>query len=400
MNEGWDRRFIEDINAIFREEIDDRRFTSGANILVLKHGEELLYHEYGWRDKENRLPFSRDTIMRLYSMSKPITAAAVMLLVDRGALDLGTCLCWSMPGFGQGYAQIDSKRHKTAQEITVKDLLNMTSGIPYPGGEGASLQSAAVFSELIGRMNTDNPMTTAEFSRRIGECDLCFSPGDRFMYGASADILGALVEQVSGMSFGEFLKKELFEPLEMSDTGFWVPEEKRHRLARIYMTDYAAWQVVPAPQNANHLGINYAMDKPPAFESGGAGLVSTLDDYAKFALMLLNKGEYKGRRILSKRAVEYMTSPSLMPWQLEELSRGWRSLSGFSYGNLMRVCTDPGQAYMLCEKGEYGWDGWLGCYFSNSPESGLTFLLGMQRTDCGTSQLTRRLINRIRSELS
>lgn len=388
-----------DLQKIFKEEIDDRRFTAGANLLVLKNGKELIYEEYGYRDLENKVPFSRDTIVRLYSMSKPITAAAVMILVDRGQLDLSNCLAWFMPGFKPAHMLVDSKRVKTEQEITVKDLMNMTSGIPYPGGEGAWAQSAEVFSDINRRMYTDNPVTTAEFAQRIGGCDLCFNPGDKFMYGASADVLGAVVEQVSGMRFGEFLQKEIFEPLGMTDTAFWVPAEKQHRLTKIYMTDYANWKVVEAPKNGNHLGINYAMDFAPAFESGGAGLCTTLDDYAKFATMLLNGGELNGKRILSRRAVQYMTSPSLMPWQMRELSEHWRGLSGFSYGNLMRNCVDPGQAHYFVEKGEYGWDGWLGCYFANCPESGLTILMGMQRVDCGTSSLTRKLVNAIRSEL-
>ncbi len=115
--------------------------------------------------------------------------------------------------------------------------------------------------------------------------------------------------------------------------------------------------------------------------------------------MLLNGGELNGRRILSKSAVKYLTSPSLTPWQMEDFNRHWRSLTGYSYGNLMRNCVNPGTAHQLCEAGEYGWDGWLGCYFANCPQSGLTILLGMQRVNSGTSALTRKLINAVRSDL-
>lgn len=385
-----------ELKEIMRNEIEDRKLTAGANILVLKNGKELCYEEYGYRDLGNKVPFSRDTIMRLYSMSKPITAAAVMILMDRGLLDIANCLCWFVPGFKPARISIDGKSVKAPQEITIKDLLNMTSGIPYPGGDGASAQVAEVFADINRRLYSDDPVTTAEFTMRIGGCDLCFNPGDKFMYGASADVLGGIVEQVSGMKFGEFLKKEIFEPLGMNDTGFWVRSENQHRLTKIYETDYANWRVAEVPMGGNHLGINYAMDFPPAFESGGAGLASTLDDYAKFAAMLLNGGELNGKRILSEKAVEYMTSASLLPWQKEEFNRGWRGLTGHSYGNLMRVCTDPGQAVHFAEKGEYGWDGWLGSYFTNCPESGLTILIGMQRKDCGMCSMTRRLINAVK----
>ncbi len=384
------------IKKIMQHEIDDRKFTSGANLLVLIDGKEVIYEEYGYRDAENKIPFSRDTITRLYSMSKPITAVAAMILIDRGLLDLGDCLCWTMSGFSEAYYNTDGTRVKASQQITVKDLLNMTSGIPYPDGSPSGQQVAGVFWELNERLHSDNPMTTAEFAQKIGKCDLSFNPGDRFMYGSSADILGALIEQVSGMTLGEFMKKEIFDPLGMNDTGFFVKPESKHRLAKVYKTDYANWRIEPV--FTEHLGITVT-DTPPAFESGGAGLYSTLDDYAKFATMLMNGGELNGTRILSQYATKYLTSPSLTPWQQESLTRGWRSLSGYSYGNLMRNMTDLGQAYVLGEEGEYGWDGWLGCFFANYPKSKMTVLLTMQRVDCGTAALTRKIINAVRDEL-
>ncbi|MCD8108328.1 MAG: beta-lactamase family protein [Oscillospiraceae bacterium] len=384
---------------IMRSECEDNRFTAGVNMLVLQNGKELIYEDFGYRDMENKVPFSRDTIMRLYSMTKPITAAAVMILADRGLLDISNCLCWFFPGFKPAYTYKDGKRVKTQNEIMVKDLLNMTSGIPYPGEGIAEQQVSEVFWELGQRLTGDNPMTTMEFAGRIAQCDLSFDPGEKFMYGSSADILGAVVELISGMRFGEFLEKEIFEPLGMTDTGFWVPPEKQPRLSKIYRTNYEKWCIEEEDKDRNHLGIRYSMVRPPEFESGGAGLCSTLDDYAKFATMLLNGGEYNGHRILSKAAVKYMTSASLMPWQQKDLSEHWKGLQGFSYGNLMRNCVDPGQALIFAEKGEYGWDGWLGPYFSNSPESGLTILIGMQRVDCGTCGMTRKLINAVRSDL-
>lgn len=385
-----------DVKKIMQYEIDNQKFTSGANLLVLVDGKEVLYEEYGYRDAENKVPFSRDTVMRLYSMSKPVTAAAAMILVDRGLLDLGACLCWTMPGFSEAYYNIDGNRVKATQQITVKDLLNMTSGLPYPDNTPAARQVGGVFWELNERLHTDNPMTTAEFARKIGACDLSFNPGDRFMYGTSADILGALIEQISKMKLGEFMQKEIFEPLGMNDTGFFVKPESRDRLAKVYRTNYEKWCIEPVV--TEHLGIAIT-DTAPSFESGGAGLYSTLDDYAKFATMLHNGGELDGKRILSENAVKYLISPSLMPWQKENLSRDWRSLSGYSYGNLMRNLVDPGQAYVLSEQGEYGWDGWLGCFFANYPKSRMTILMGMQRVDCGTAAITRKVINAVRKDL-
>ena len=382
----------EKLLKIIRDEIENKKFAAGANVLILKDGKELAYAEYGCRDLEARKPFSRDTIMRLYSMSKPITSAAVMILVDRGLIDLADCLCWTMPGWSEAY-YIDSSgsRVKAPNQIMLKDLMNMTSGLPYPGDSGSSAQAAEIYGELDSRLHGDDPMTTGEFCKRFGKIDLCFNPGDRFMYGTSADILGGVIENVTGMSFGEFLKKNIFDPLGMEDTGFWVPEEKRDRLAKVYRTNYSERRVEHCP--TNHLGIDYNLDHEPAFQSGGAGLVSTLDDYAKFATMLMNGGHLHGIRVLSEAAVRYMTSPSLT----ERQRRGfdWQGLNGYSYGNLMRNLVEPGQAVVLSERGEYGWDGWLGCFFANYPESRLTILMGTQRTDCGTSAMSRKIVNAV-----
>lgn len=386
-----------DYKEIMRHEIDDQKFTAGVNLLVLKDGKEVVYEQYGYRDLENKIPFSRDTIMRLYSMSKPVTAAAVMILMDRGLLDISNCICWMLPGFSEAYVVDENgNRTKASQQISVKDLLNMTSGLPYPA-YGTQFEGVnCIFGELVDRLYTDNQMSTKEWAERMGKVDLTFNPGERFMYGTSADILGYVVEHVSGMKFGEFLRKEIFEPLGMNDTGFFVEESKRDRLSKVYRTNYEKWCVEHSP--TNNLGIRYDM-RPNAFESGGAGLCSTLDDYAKFATMLLNGGVYNGKRILSETAVKYMTSASLTPWQKESFNRDWRSLTGFSYGNLMRNMTEPGAALQFGEVGEYGWDGWLGCYFENYPQSNMTILIGMQRTDCGTCALTRKLINAVRRDL-
>lgn len=387
---------MDKLRKIMQDEIDNKKFAAGVNLLVLKDGKELIYEEYGYRDLENKIPFSRDTIMRLYSMSKPITAAAVMILADRGMIDLADCLCWSMPGWGMAHHIDESgKRVASASQIMIKDLMNMTSGLPYPGGDGSSAQVAEIYVDMDRRLRGDNPMTTKEFCERLGKVDLCFCPGDRFMYGTSADVLGGVIEHVNGMRFGDFLRENIFEPLGMTDTGFYVPEGKRERLAKVYRTNYAEWRVEHCP--TNHLGIDYLLDHDPAFQSGGAGLVSTLDDFAKFATMLHNGGEYNGRRILSRTAVRYLTSPSLS----ERQRRGfdWQGLGGYSYGNLMRNLVDPGQAVTMSEKGEYGWDGWLGCFFANYPESHMTILMGTQRTDCGTSALSRKLVNAVRSEV-
>ena len=282
-------------------------------------------------------------------------------------------------------------------EVTVKDLLGMTSGLMYNGNPGLTgAYVTELFRQVDERLLTDQAMTTAEIAGALGKGPLAFQPGSSWLYGTSADVLGAVVEAAAGMTFGEFLKKNIFEPLEMKDTGFFVPEEKRDRLAAAYRLN-AAGELERYTQN--HLGIINAMDRQPAFESGGAGLVSTIDDYARFAQMLLNEGELDGRRILQPATVRFMTAGQLTQVQREAFGRNFANMPGFSYGNLMRVMVDPGQSATLNHVGEYGWDGWLGCYFANDPAAGMTMLFMMQKTDAGLTSVVRRMRNLMISSL-
>ena len=272
----------------------------------------------------------------------------------------------------------------------------MTSGLVYNGDAGLPGRHAdAVFGELMERLWTDHPMTTREMAVRLGEGPLLFQPGSSWKYGSSADVLGAVIEAASGMSFGAYLEKNFFEPLGMKDTGFFVPEEKRDRLATVYQADGNGGLV---PYLENHLGIINAMDRKPAFESGGAGLVSTVDDYARFAQMLLNRGELDGVRVLKPRTVDYMTSGTLNGTQREAFVKNFPTMPGYDYGNLVRVMREPGKSCTLNNAGEYGWDGWLGCYFANDPAADMTILFMMQKTDSGLTPLVRRLRNVIMSE--
>lgn len=371
---------------------------SGANVLVIKDGKEQIYCEYGYRDLENQIAMSRDTIFRLYSQTKPVTAAAVMLLASEGRIDLASAVEDYLPEFKNGHVNQNGTRQNVQRKITVRDLLNMTSGISYPDAatEGGR-QSEAVFKELDDRLYTDHPMSTREFAEKMGKIDLCFEPGQEFKYGASADILGALVEVVSGESFGTFLQKNFFDPLEMKETGFYVPEKNQKRLAKVYEETKQGLAEV----QTNHLGLRYNRDMAPAFESGGAGLCSTLDDYSKFGQMLINDGMYQGRRIMMPQAVRFMTHGGLTPSQMVQLHNGWDWMSGYTYGNLMRVCHNESETSVFASKGEYGWDGWLGTFFSNEPQHGITMIFGTQQVGIGrTGSLVHQIKNIVMSELA
>ena len=370
----------------------DNNEIAGANLLVFKNNKEIIYSQAGYRDRENHIPYDRDTIIRLFSMSKPITAAAAMILMQKGLLEFASPVSDYLPGFKNTFVWKNGEKVPLTRPVTIKDLLNMTSGLTYGGDTSQTeIETQKIFDNTIERLRTDNPLSTYEIANMLGEAGLAFFPSHEWKYGTSADVMGAIIEVVSGKSFREFLLDEIFKPLEMTDTDFYVPEEKRNRLSKIYESTNEGLM----PCITDNLGIIYEYDRIPAFQSGGAGLVSTLDDYSKFASMLLNNGKYKDKQILSESVIKYFTQTELFPWQNECIWKNWEGLGGFTYSNFLRIMKHPSMSSYITYEGEYGWDGWLGAYFANIPTENMTILLSFQRTDSGTTKFTRKLRNTI-----
>ena len=320
------------LQTIMDQAVKDNQI-AGMNMMVIKDGQEEAYLQCGYADKANGKMIERDTIFRLFSMTKPITAAAAMILFERGVIDLADPVSRYIPGFADQMVSVPGGLAPVWHNVTVYHLLSMTSGLTYGGNSSAAEFAVGnVMEEIHARLNTEHPMTTLEFADKIGRCPLEFQPGERWKYGVSADILAAVVEKASGMKYGEFLKKELFVPLGMKDTDFYVPGEKLDRLAMTY--EQTAGEMKEFRDNS--LGIRLSMDVPPAYEAGGAGLVSTIEDYSRFAAMLINKGSFQGRQILKPASVEYMTTHKLISCQQAWFEKWWE-MNGYSYGNLMRV---------------------------------------------------------------
>lgn len=382
------------------EQAIDEHLIAGMNLLAEKDGQELCYCQAGLADVEKGKAFERNTIFRLYSQTKPITAAAAMILLERGLIDLQQPVAEFLPAFEKQKVMVNGNLEAPVRPMFVKDLLNMTSGLLYPNdGSEAGRYAGTVFEEACDRLYTDKPMTTMELVNGLAAGPLDYMPGSAWQYGTSADVLGAVIEAVSGMRFGEFLQKEIFEPLGMKDTDFWVPAKKRDRFASPYesVTKPDGTRTIRR-YDGDNLAIRNDMAAEPAFESGGAGLASTLDDYMRFARMLQQGGQLDGVRILKQRTVKFMTGGQLTDRQ-QKAFENWIGLEGHSYANLMRVCKNPAQSGFLASKGEYGWDGWLGAYFANFPEEKLTILMGIQKKDAGTFSLTRKLRNVILSNM-
>lgn len=382
--QGYRSQEIQDRVQEILQRTCDKKEVAGVSVLFFNQGEEVLYCQAGFADIAQQRAIRRDTIFRLYSMSKPVTAAACMLLMERGVIDLLDPVARYLPDFEKVRVWQGDTWAPACRPVTVHDLLSMQSGLPYPGENPPGREAARLFEETPA-------LSTVEFAGALARCGLEFQPGSQWRYGSSADVMGAVVEVAAGRSFRDFLKEELFAPLEMADTDFYVPAEKQCRLARTYDAGTLA------EYTGDRLQIQNRMETIPTFQSGGAGLASTIDDYSHFTSMLLNGGSFKGKRILSPATVAYMTSGQLPKGGRYHM--GWDSLHGYSYGSFMRVLESPGEAAGTGFAGEYGWDGWLGPYFANFPRQNASLLMMMQRRDAGTWRLTRQVRNAVLSGL-
>lgn len=378
MNQEILQRLDQAIESTLITNSDNPDENVGAAICILEHGEEVYRKEYGYADKEKNIPMKPDAIFRCYSMTKPITAVAVMILVERGLLSLSDPASKYIPGFQNQKVYTPDGLVPAEREVTIQDLMTMTAGVCYPDASfPAGDYMEQVQKEYYQETQEGKVISTYELANRIGAQPLAFQPGTRWLYSFCADVLGAIVEVVSGKRYSDFLKSEIFHPLGMMDTDFYVPEEKQNRFMQFY-------QFMPETQTLEpctwqHLCLSHMHLKKPDFESGGAGLVSTVDDYSKFVKMMMNGGTYNNVRILGQKTVKSMSVNQLTKAQREGMD--WTELKGYGYGSLMRQMIHPEIAESLGSKGEYGWDGWLGSYLSIDPVEDLAIIYVIQK--CG-----------------
>ena len=363
----------ERIEKIVNDELKSGNL-AGVSICAIKNGKEIYNKQFGYSNLEERTKVKRDTIYNIYSMSKPVTAAATMLLIERGKLTLDTPVCSILDGFKNQQVLVNGILEPVKRDAVIKDLLTMTSGVAYPSDSEVGQITNKVVDEAIEKELMRKPLTTVEFANKLGEVPLEFQPGEKWAYGFSADILGAVIEVISGKEYREFLKEEFFIPLEMIDTDFYVPEEKWERFAKVY--EYFEEEPKLRPYQGYNLAI-MRQNRLPGFQSGGAGLVSTLDDYLHFDTMILNNGVYKGNRILSKESIDFMRTNHLNEEQLK--SYDWEDLKGYGYGTFVRVLKDKELANTPGRIGEFGWGGWAGTESIIDPESNMIVLYFIQR---------------------
>ncbi len=361
--------------------------TPGISLLVTDRKGEDCFLASGYADPASRQPLARDSIFRCYSMTKPLTSCAAMLLMQEGKLDMFHPVSRYFSSFRSQRVWTPEGEVPAARENLVLDLLDMTAGLAYDGEESLpQRETAALFEEAERRLASAHPMDTQEFARRVGDIPLLFHPGSGWNYSVCADVLGAVVEKAADMPFADFIRQRILEPLGMSDSGFSLAPDRQRRLVTACQKGAdGSW----VPYTGNHLNIRNDGGENP-FHSGGAGLFSTADDYARFGRMLLRGGVGdEGQRILSENTVRWMTGRRQAGRPQQDILQGL-NMWGHTYTNLLRITVDPSAAFFPANAGEYGWGGWLGTEFFNDPATGCTILL-MQNLKDGDGSLARRV---------
>jgi CubicO group peptidase (beta-lactamase class C family) len=340
----------------------------GAILLIQQHGQPVYFENFGVRDVATGRPMTPDTIFRMYSMSKPITSVAAMLLVEDGKLRLDDPVSKYIPAFADVKVAVEQPGEKALalepvhRPITIEDLLRHTSGLTY-GFYGDS--AVRKLYAQAGLFNGD--LDNAEFAARIVKLPLAEQPGTRWDYGHSTDVLGRVIEVISGQSLYRFEKQRLLDPLGMTETAFFVADQAKRPLIA---------EPMPDDRLTGLAGIKDPM-VPTRWESGGAGMVGTMGDYARFAQMLLNGGTYEGRRYLKPETIALMTSDHIGPET--HIARGQfyfpGETSGFGLGFAVRTSAPPNTSWPL---GEYRWDGVAGTFFFVDPKDDMFAICMMQ----------------------
>ena len=351
---GFDPARIEVLHATTKRFVDEGKH-AGIITLVARDGKIVDFQTYGYRDLEKQLPMERDTICRVYSMSKIVTCAATMVLFEEGRFHLDDPIVSYLPELKgmtvwTGGTKDAPMTKPLKRPITIKHLLTHTSGMIYDFTGEDELTKLWRAADLW-----TGPGLTS-FITKLGKLPLKHQPGDAYTYGVNMDVLGALIERLSGKKFGEFLQDRMFGPLGMKDTGFDVPESKTNRLAKTYKHGPDGKFIEDKPL------IETWPEPGRGIEAGGAGIFSTAGDFARFAQMLCNGGTLDEKRILGRKTIELMTANHLVTLPNNQAAARPK---GFGFG--MEVTTDLGQLSMPSSIGQFGWYGAATTYCQIDP---------------------------------
>ncbi|MFZ5731333.1 MAG: serine hydrolase domain-containing protein [Pseudomonadota bacterium] len=371
---GFSRAGLERITAYLKNEIDTGKMP-GAVLLIQRRGKVAYFETLGQRDVVAKTPMTRDTIFRIYSMTKPVTTVAAMMLVEEGKLSLDEPVAKYIPSFKDTKVGVEKKGDDgkpvlelvaQRRQATIQDLMRHTSGITY-GFFGPGLVKKAYADARVFDGDFDN----AEFAERIAKLPYAYQPGTTWDYSHSTDILGRVIEVVTGKPLMQVFKERIFDPLGMTETAFYVSDPKKDNLI-----------AEPLP-NDRTIGAGGAEVGDPKqvrkWESGGGGLVSTIDDYARFAAMLLNGGTLDGKRIIGPKTLAYMAADHSGPGSGVEPGPLYLPGRGFGFGLGFAVRTHEGASPLPGSKGELTWSGAAGTTFWVDPKEEM-FVVFMAQT--------------------
>lgn len=394
-SQGFSTARLNRITQMLKEYIDQKKFP-GAVWLVARNGKIVAHQGVGYSDLEGKVPMSRNAIFRIASMTKAVTSVGVMILYEEGKFLLDEPVSKYLHSFKNprvldslnladtSYTTVPAKR-----EITIRDLLTHTSGIGYP--QIGSPEAIAIYAKhkVSAGIGTDRKSLAADM-QLLGSLPLMHHPGEKFTYGLNTDVLGYLIEVVSGMPLDRFFRTRIFEPLGMEDTWFYLPPEKHDRLVPIYIpTKEGGLRKVPLSYTVNGpLNPDYPKTQGTYF-SGGAGLSSTVLDYAKFLQMLLNGGKYNGHRILSRNTVRMMISN-----QIGDLSLGQNK-----FGLGFQLTTEVGSAQFPMQEGSYAWGGYFATAYWVDPREKLIGIIYRQLVQDPAREATNKFKVMVHSAL-
>lgn len=384
---GLSRERLAKISALTTRYVAEGKLP-GTVMLVARRGHIAHLEANGMMDVEAGKPMARDTIFRIYSMSKPITSVALMTLYEDGHFLLDDPVSRFIPGFAdlQVYVSGPADNCVTSapeREMTIRDLLTHTSGLTY------GFMNTNVVDELYRVNKVEASATIEEMVEKLCDIPLQFSPGTKWRYSVATDVCGYLVQKISGIRFDRYLAERIFEPLGMADTTFHVPPAKAHRLAANYQrTEASGLKLVDAPATSSYL-------TEATYHSGGGGLCSTIDDYHRFAAMLLGKGRLDGVQILGRKTVELMLSNHL-PTGGDLTTMGQAVFSetpynGIGFGIGFSVMLDPAVAAILGTPGEGAWGGAASTYFWVDPTEEMTVILMTQLLPSSSYPIRREM---------
>lgn len=376
---GFSSQRLERLHALMQQVVDQKQI-AGIVTMLARHGKVVDYRTYGYRDLESKTPMPKDAIFRDFSMTKPVTGVAMMILYEEGKWLPSDPIAKFIPEFAhlKVYKGTDAEGNMILVDPdhppTMRELMSHTAGFTYGFFGDTPVDKLYRDRQVLGSKNLQ------EMIDKLASIPLLYQPGKGWTYSVSMDIQGYIVEKLSGQSLPDFDREHIFRPLGMKDAGFYVPPDKRARFVTNYQNAPGPnGELVPVDRGPGGSRSDYAAE--PSMPSGGGGMVSTAEDYYRFATMLLNGGQLNGVRILAPATVKLMTSNHLPSSLLTgEFGIGLQQMRpGFGYGYNCAVVFDPPEANLPEGKGTFFWDGAAGTWFWVDPTNDVVFIGMIQR---------------------